>query len=246
MLNLKRQGRVALATVTGYIGDKASRSAKEVIRFGNALNAGSGRLDLYQPIDEFMGTGAKDFAKQLDALGDVDEIDCFINSPGGDVFDSISIHSMLSRHKARKNVHIDGLAASAASFIAMAGDTIDIVESGRVMIHNAMGIVLGDHREMRQVADVLESLSGTIANIYAKRTNRRPETFARLMDDETWFDAREAVANRLADSIVPLKGRPEQEVKARLAQLDADELRDRDPFSRYAIAARLREISLDK
>lgn len=151
------------------------------------------------------GVTAKGFADRLDELGPLDEITVRINSPGGDVFDGAAIYNALVRNEARVVVEIDGLAASAASYIAMAGDEIRIAENGTMMIHQAQGGCMGDCEDMRKTADILEKLDGTIADIYSKRTNRRPETWAKLMAEETWFNAEEAVKHRLADSITPNK-----------------------------------------
>lgn len=151
------------------------------------------------------GVTAKGFADRLDELGELDEITVRINSPGGDVFDGTAIYNALVRNKARVVVEIDGLAASAASYIAMAGDEIRIAENGTMMIHQAQGGCMGDCEDMLKTAEILSKLDGTIADIYARRTNRKSETWARMMAEETWFNAEEAVKHRLADSITPNK-----------------------------------------
>lgn len=148
------------------------------------------------------GVTAKKFADDLKALGNVKTIDLRINSEGGSVFDGKAMYSLLNEHPAKVNVHIDGLAASAASFVAMAGDTIEIAEGGFVMIHNAYMLAVGDAREMRRSADMLETVNNTIIDTYVARTKGDRKTIAKMMDDETWMSGTEAVKNGFADKMV--------------------------------------------
>lgn len=124
-----------------------------------------------------------------------------INSPGGDVFDGVAIHNTIRRFNGRKVIHIDGIAASAASFIAMAGDEVIMHQGSFMMIHNAEAIVMGDHRTMREVADVVDKITGSIAGLYARRTEKDADEIRLLMDAETWFTDQEAVEFGLADRI---------------------------------------------
>jgi ATP-dependent Clp protease protease subunit len=150
------------------------------------------------------GTGvtAEQFAKDLKAVGNVKKIDLRINSEGGSVFEGKAMYSLLNRHTAKITTHIDGLAASAASFIAMAGDEIHIAEGGFVMVHNAWMGCFGDAREMRKAADLLDTVNGTIIDVYAKRTGRSRSEIVQMMDDETWMTADEAVKNGFATKMV--------------------------------------------
>ena len=156
---------------------------------------------------DFFGDGmtAKDFAEELRALGDVKTINVRINSPGGDVFDGITIFNLLEQHPAEVIVHIDGIAASIAAVVAMAGDEIRIAENGTMMIHAAWSIVIGDAGELRQEADILEKLDSQIAGTIARRTGMSGSKVEQLMDDETWFTAAEAKAAGLVDEIVESK-----------------------------------------
>jgi ATP-dependent Clp protease protease subunit len=99
-------------------------------------------------------------------------------------------------------VHIDGLAASAASFVAMAGNEILIAEGAFLMIHNAWGISVGNKDDMRRYADLLETVDGTIADVYVSRTKNGADKVKKWMDDETWFTAKEAVSSGFADKMV--------------------------------------------
>ena len=170
----------------------------------------SAEVYLYDVIGEdmFGGVSAKNFADQLDALGPLDTITVRINSPGGSVMDGTAIYNTLKRHQARKIVEIEGVAASAASFIAMAGDEINMAENSFMMIHQAQGFAMGPESEMRKMADVLDKMDETIAKIYANRSGRKPDTMMRMMVDETWFTAEEAVEAKLADNIRANKGKP--------------------------------------
>ena len=165
---------------------------------------------IYDTIGEdfFGGLSSKNFADQLQALGSLDTIIVRINSPGGSVFDGNAIYNVLKNHPARVVVEIEGLAASAASYIAMAGDEINADENAFLMIHQAQGFAMGPESEMRKMADTLDKMDGQIAKTYADRTNRKPDTFMRMMRDETWFTADEARAQRLVDSVRPNKAKP--------------------------------------
>lgn len=142
---------------------------------------------------------AKQFAKNLKALGKPKELAIHINSPGGSVFDGSAIYSQLKRHKARKTVFVEGLAASIASMIAMAGDEVVIPANAFLMIHRASGLAQGDADEMRKTADVLEKLESGIVAAYVEKTGRDADEINELMADETWMTGAEAVAFGFAD-----------------------------------------------
>ena len=160
-----------------------------------------GEILLYDVIGGFFGgISARGFARQLKELGDVDEISLRINSPGGEVFDATAIYNQLKGHKAKKTVYVDGLAASAASFIMLVGDEITIAKNAYVMIHNASSLMWGDRRALRKEADLLQKMDGQIAAMYAARGNKSVEEFSALMDEESWFTGAEAKELGLADS----------------------------------------------
>lgn len=145
------------------------------------------------------GTTAKQFQKDLAALGDVRTLDIFINSPGGDVFDGVAIYNQLARHRARKIVHVDALAASIASVIAMVGDEIEIAANGMMMVHRAWGLVIGNANDARKFADTLEKIDSTIIGTYVARSGADEAEITRMVDAETWLTAQEAVDLGLAD-----------------------------------------------
>ena len=143
---------------------------------------------------------AASFVRDLRAL-DVKAIDLHLNSPGGLVFDGIAIYSALRNHPASVTSFVDGVAASAASFVAMAGDQVVIEKPAKMMIHNAQGLVLGDPEDMREMADLLDELSDTIAEIYADRAGKTVAHWRTAMRAQTWYGAAEAVAAGLADRV---------------------------------------------
>lgn len=160
---------------------------------------------LYDQIGQsFWGEGvsAKTFQKELNALGRVDTINLRINSPGGDVFDGLAIFNQLKSHRAQIVVDIDGLAASIASVIAMAGDEIRIASNAMMMIHNPHGMAVGDAREMARMSVLLEQIKdGSLIDTYAQRTAQSRDRLAAWMDDETWLSSEAAVQYGFADSI---------------------------------------------
>jgi ATP-dependent Clp endopeptidase proteolytic subunit ClpP len=148
------------------------------------------------------GIRAEFFAQDLRALGKVSQINCRINSPGGNVFEGMSIYNLLAAHPAQVVCHIDGLAASIASVIAMAGDVINIADNGMMMVHNAWGVAVGTADEIRETANLLDQLSGTIASTYAKRSGTDTSKISSLMQNETWMTANEAKGYGLVDNVV--------------------------------------------
>lgn len=157
---------------------------------------------------------ARDFAQELDSITE-ETINLRLNSPGGDVFSGVAIYNALAAHPSTVNVYVDGLAASAASFIAMAGDSIVMQPHSRMMIHDAaiMKIAMGVYNaadlkaeiaEMEQLVTRLDEASDNIANIYAERAGGSPEEWRERMRAESWFSDKQAVELGLANAI----GRP--------------------------------------
>ena len=144
------------------------------------------------------GVTATMFTAAISEL-DVDVIDLRINSPGGSVFDGMAIMNALRRHPARIEVTVDGLAASAASFIAMAGERVVMNQGAQLMVHDAWGYAEGNEQTMQEMADSLGKISQAIAGIYAKRAGGTVDEWRKVMLAETWYSAEEAVAAGLAD-----------------------------------------------
>lgn len=144
------------------------------------------------------GVSAKSFAESLKSLGNVQALDLYINSPGGSVFEGVAIYNQLKRFQAQKVVHVDGIAASIASIIAMAGDEINIAANGTMMIHNPWGMAIGGATEMRKQADALDQLRSTLLDTYVARTGSSAKDVGEWMDAETWMTADEAVKRGFA------------------------------------------------
>lgn len=153
------------------------------------------------------GVMAKDVKAALDANPSATKIVMRINSPGGDVFEGSAIYSLLSQDARQVECYVDGLAASAAFTIAMAADTLHISESAMMMCHNAWGLAIGSAQDMRRTADLLEKASGVMCEIYAKRSGMDPAAMQKLMDEETWMTAKEAVAMKFAEDVIGVAGK---------------------------------------
>jgi len=165
------------------------------------------RLDIYDVIGaDFVGNGitAKMVSQQIAEAGeDIEQIEVHINSPGGDAFDGIAIYNQLKQFPGQVNVFVDGVAASAASVIAMAGDQRVVNQGGSIMIHNASGFTFGDKVTHTKQARTLGKLDKNIATIYAEATGGDAETIAELMTEETWLDADDALADGFATQVAP-------------------------------------------
>jgi ATP-dependent Clp protease, protease subunit len=184
----------------------ALKSGEKKLDYKMSAKGERGEIYLYDFIGSNWGIGANQFAKDLKALGAVSTIDLRINSDGGDVFEGRSMYSLLADHKARIVVHVDGLAASIASLIAMAGDEIRMADGSYMMIHKAWGIAIGNDDEMDRVSALLRSVSGTLADTYVARTKQTRAAVDKWMADETWFTAAEAKKNGFCDVVAePVK-----------------------------------------
>ena len=149
------------------------------------------------------------FREELNA-GEGD-ITVWINSPGGDVFAAAQIYNMLKEYPGNVEVRIDGMAASAASVVAMAGDRISMSPVAMMMIHNPMTVAMGDHKAFQQAMDMLEEVKESIINAYELKTGQSRTVISHMMDDETWFNAKKAVELGFADDILYTDGEGKQE-----------------------------------
>lgn len=156
-------------------------------------------IHLYDEVGAF-GAGSKEFLADLDKLKD-QHIHLRINSPGGSVIEGTAIYNALRRHTGGLTVHIDALAASMASVIAMAGTPVYMADNALMMIHNPWTVSAGDSDQLRREADLLDKLKNTLVNAYTRKTGMQAEEVADMMNKETWLDAVEAVALGFADAI---------------------------------------------
>jgi ATP-dependent protease ClpP protease subunit len=155
---------------------------------------------------------AVDFVQAVHSI-DAKTIDLHINSPGGFVHDAVAMYEAVAAHPAKVAVHIDGLAASAASFLAQAGDSIDVAKGGRMMIHDAQGIGIGSPADMREYADLLDAVSNDIAQIYAGRAGGKPAAWRTAMSATTWYSAQQAVDANLADRVAGSNDGPDNRTR---------------------------------
>ena len=145
---------------------------------------------------------ARDVKRQLKEMGDVEEIDVFMNSPGGYIDDGFGTFTALKNHPAKINMHITGMAASMGSVIAMAGDTVTIEPTGMMMVHPPASIAWGTAAEMRKEADVLDKYESRIITAYKRRDlNMTNDELKEAVADETWYTAQEALDAGFVDSI---------------------------------------------
>lgn len=183
-----------------------------------AKTADTAEISIYDEIGGW-GISAQQFAKDFKALGNnLKQINLHIHSPGGDVFDGIAIYNLLKNHPANKTVTIDGLAASMASVIAMAGTEIIMPENAMMMIHKPWGVQGGDADDMRKYADLLDKVEDTLIPAYAAKTGKSAEELAEMLAAETWLNGKECVEHGFADKLA-------EPVKA-MAQLQSKRLGD--------------------
>lgn len=161
-------------------------------------------VSIYDEIGAY-GVSAKSFLDELGALPSNSPLTLRLNSPGGSVFDAVAIYNALKRHAGPVSVWIDGIAASAASYVAMAGDEVVMPENAFLMIHDPSGVVFGTADDMRAMAEALDKIKGSLVAGYAAKSGGPEDDIAALMAKETWLDAAEAVelgfADRLAEPV---------------------------------------------
>ena len=168
--------------------------------FKNAPDkSGEVELSLYDEIGSF-GIGAKQFIAELKEYKG-QHVHLRINSPGGEIVEGSAIYNALTRHEGGLTVHIDALAASMASVIAMSGDPVYMADNALLMIHNPWTLAAGEAKDLRKQADLLDTMKSNLIRAYQKKSGMEEKAIAKLMDEETWLDAVEAVALGFVDAI---------------------------------------------
>ena len=165
----------------------------------------SAELILYGSIgsDEYWDDiSDKAFKQDIENLGDVENITLHINSPGGSVFSAVAIANILKNHKAKVTANIDGLAASAATIITSACDTVRMPKNALFMIHNPITFAYGNNQEMQKTVQMLDKVKNSIIETYLNKTKTDKETLSELMDNETWMNAEEAKEYGFVDEIL--------------------------------------------
>jgi ATP-dependent protease ClpP protease subunit len=164
------------------------------------------------------GIQPEDIAKEIADL-DVATLNVHVNSPGGVVWDGFAIYNAFAAHSAHVIMNVEGVAASIASVIVMAGDEIRIGESANIMIHKPWSFSVGDADAMRQEADLLDNLEQGIVDIYAARTEKDDATLKNWIKAETWLRGQKAVDEGFADSIIPNKQKEKKAARSALLKL---------------------------
>ena len=158
-------------------------------------------LYVYDVIDSWYGVSAKQVADTLASFDGAD-ITVRVNSPGGDVFEARAIATLLREYSGAVDIHVDGLAASAASYIAISGDKTTVAKGAMVMIHNAWAVGMGNKHDLAELGKVLDQIDQSLAADYAEKSNGKTAAdFLAFMDATTWFTAEDAVENGLADAV---------------------------------------------
>jgi ATP-dependent Clp protease protease subunit len=171
-----------------------------------ALEVGDATITMFDVIGEDWWTGggvtAQKVAKQLRAIGDR-PVEVQINSPGGDMFEGIAIYNVLREHPQPITIKVMGMAASAASVIAMAGDEIQIGAASFIMIHNCWVLAIGNRHDMRETAEFLEPFDQAMTDLYAQRSGQKADDIAKWMDAETYMSGSQAISRGFADALLP-------------------------------------------
>lgn len=180
--------------------DRWSDSAAGV----RALERGDNVITMFDVIGEDYWTGAgvtaKKVASQLRAIGGPVEVQ--INSPGGDMFEGFAVYNVLREHPYDVTVKVMGMAASAASIIAMAGDRIEIGASSFIMIHNCWVLAYGNRNDLRELADWLQPFDQAMCDVYVARTGQKADAVAKMLDDESWLSGSQAIDKGFADALL--------------------------------------------
>lgn len=186
---------------------------------------------VYDVIDAWWGASAAALIEALAAAGDR-HVHLHINSPGGDVFEARAMGAAIVAHAGKVTSHIDGLAASAATYLALAANEVRMTDGGLFMVHNSWTLAWGNKDELRATADLLEKVDGSIAADYARKTKKPTDQVVAWMNDETWFTAAEAKDAGFVDAIDANTKRDDGEASAQASAARWD-------LSAYAKAPRL-------
>lgn len=199
--------------------DNAAKERKP-LNLVRAEGASEASLYVYDVIDSYWGVSAQAVAQAISGLDQSVTLNVRINSPGGDVFEARAIKSLLDAFPGKVVSYVDGLAASAATTIALAGDEVVMAEGAYFMIHNAWTVAIGNKSDMTEMATLLEKMDGTIAADYAAKTGKSLADVATLMDAETWMTAQEAIDAGFADSIAGAAPKTQNRAAWNLAAYD--------------------------
>ncbi len=187
------------------IKDNARESAAPSIRVDTSAEVA--HIYVHDVIDQWWGASAEQIIKALAQAGGKD-VHLHINSPGGDVFESLAMASAIAGYSGKVTAIVEGLAASAATRLALSASEVQMTEGGLFMIHNSWTMAWGNKSELRSTADLLDKVDAGIIGDYARKTGASTEKVAAWMDAETWFTAEEAKAAGFIDSVLPASQAP--------------------------------------
>lgn len=201
------------AAISARAGFQTVPTVSALERFEPGVRAAAGddagdtpTISVFGTIGEDWWTGegvtSKRIAAALRSVGAKSDVIVNINSPGGDYFEGLAIYNLLREHQGEVEVRVLGIAASAASVIAMGGDTVKVARAGFLMIHNTWIIAMGDRNVLREAADWLEPFDSVAADIYAARTGLSAKDLGKMLDRETWLGGAEAVDKGFADDLL--------------------------------------------
>ncbi|NBN64152.1 head maturation protease, ClpP-related [Pannonibacter tanglangensis] len=200
-MSLRNLPSVQIEKPRAYVGEPASGALERWTPLA-AEGDETPTISIYDVIGQDWWTGegvtAKRIAGALRQIGPVD-VTVNINSPGGDMFEGVTIYNLLAEHPARVTVRVMGLAASAASIIAMAGDTVQMGLGSFLMIHNSWGGVVGNHADFASAAETFRAFDEAMAGIYSARTGRDQVEIRAMMEAETWLAPERAIEMAFAD-----------------------------------------------
>jgi len=180
---------------------------KAFLRWNNSKGESGATVWLYDVIGKDLwgdGISASEVAEQLQGIGEVDQLNVRINSPGGFVTEATAIFNLIDQFDAVKVFDIDGIAASAASWLPMAGDHIRMAFNATLMVHDPWSMVMGDAAELRSEADILDGFRDRILDTFARRNQLDREDVAELMSDESWLSASQALDHGFVDEVTGL------------------------------------------
>jgi ATP-dependent Clp protease protease subunit len=178
--------------------DNARAEGAAAIRMESADDGA--HVYVYDVIDSYWGANAAGLVEALAAAGD-QTVHLHINSPGGDVFEARAMAAAVVGHKGKVVAHIDGIAASAATYLALSANEVRMTDGGLFMVHNSWTLAYGNKSELRATADLLDKIDGTIAADYSRKTGASAAQVTAWMDAETWFTAQEALDAKFVDAI---------------------------------------------
>lgn len=196
----KRENQRPVPKMLQFLRDNQPRNAALTVKNDGEGETASASVYLYDAIDSYWGISAETFAKTLNGIT-APVLNLHINSPGGDVFEARAMVAAVKGFKGKVIAHIDGLAASAATYVALAAAEVRMNAGAFMMIHNAWTLAFGNATDLRSMADLLEKIDGTIIADYVKKTGKDEATIKDWMAAETWFTAEEAQANGFVDAI---------------------------------------------